>query len=103
MAQILQASHYMDWYSLDSVFYFDRVFNVCESQSLLLHSLLISDELDKNDNLVKKFKVEDLGQIGWFGEDDNLLSEVEDLLMVQRKRLEKVVVACDLLKQVKIY
>ena len=65
--------------------------------------LHISDELDKNDNFVKKFKVEDLSQIGWFGEDDNLLSEVEDLLMVQRKRLEKVVVACDLLKQVKIY
>ena len=71
--------------------------------NLNLHSLLISDELDKNDNFVKKFKVEDLSQIGWFGEDDNLLSEVEDLLMVQRKRLEKVVVACDLLKQVKIY
>ena len=71
--------------------------------NLNLHSLLISDELDKNDNFVKKFKVEDLSQIGWFGEDDNLLSEVQDLLMVQRKRLEKVVVACDLLKQVKIY
>ena len=30
------------------------------------------------------------------------MNEVEDILMVERKRLEKVVAACDLLKQVTV-
>jgi hypothetical protein len=51
--------------------------------------------------LAKKVDLDDLSQIGWFREDDDLMTEVDEILLIERKRLEKVILACDRLKQVK--
>jgi hypothetical protein len=52
--------------------------------------------------LAKKVDLDDLSQIGWFREDDDLMTEVDEILLIERKRLEKVILACDRLKQVNI-
>ena len=44
--------------------------------------------------------MDDFSAIGWFGEDDDLLNEIDNILLNKRQRLEKVVIACDKLKQV---
>ena len=52
--------------------------------------------------MAKKVDLDDLSQIGWFREDDDLMTEVDEILLIERKRLEKVILACDRLKQVYI-
>ena len=42
----------------------------------------------------------DFSQIGWFSEDDDLLTEVGDIVAAEKKRLEKCAEVCDTLKQV---
>ena len=64
--------------------------------TFICHSF--ADSLNNNDKTSSV--MDDFSAIGWFGEDDDLLNEIDNILLNKRQRLEKVVIACDKLKQV---